>query len=41
MTMIVDLVMVEKINNNTTKQQHQMLYLHDHKAITVLQKLLV
>ena len=23
------------------QQQHQMLYLHDHKGITVLQKLLV
>ena len=23
------------------QQQHQMLYLHDHKEITVLQKLLV
>ena len=30
-----------KKNDGHVVQQHQMLYLHDHKGITVLQKLLV
>ena len=38
-------VYVKKTNKQTInkqqQQQHQMLYLHDHKGITVLQKLLV